>query len=536
MTRAKHEAGVPLELIKPKKGARTSTARREQLRSQNVPEGILKKSENTWKTNGLAAHSTYDENKRTNWDREDKINSFNDIDFVNNRHRTSNNSRTHSSQGNRYDDDQAGFQRGSYRQNFNDNDHQNNRDYYGSTRERRYNNNNRRTESWDDGYDSRHGSESQGRNEYSRKENPDRNVYRDLDLKARKEYSTVEEGRIKENRTSTDRIKRERNTKEAGGYIPSVLNSMKTREPAGLSQRLIKIVQNVTQPENPHSVKVAVIGEANAGKSTLINKIVGEQVTVVSSKAHTTRERILAVLSQDNYQVVFLDTPGIVPDNSGIKMNRTLLTSAWRSLDEADHVVILVDSRKALMPEARLAEESIIAQLKKYSIPATLVFNKMDLLDSDDTILEEVTARYKEGYCHIKQTLYVSALKESGLTKLKDSLFSVSQPKEWAYPKELKSEMSDLKRVEELIRVEFFKRLHQYIPYMLKQENVGWTETEKGIRIDQTVYVERDSQQKIVVGAKGAVIDQVVQEARTQISLALNRPVQLYIQVRTKKH
>ncbi|KAI9012037.1 P-loop containing nucleoside triphosphate hydrolase protein [Phycomyces nitens] len=527
MSRAKQQAGVPLELIKHKKGTKIPTHNPNGPRYQTVPKGILKKNDDTWKTAGLASESTFDDYEK----KPKKINSFDDIEFVNNRNRSFNN---------RSDNDQRGFQRD--RQESHENNNQWSRDDYANSRESRYNG---RQDDREDRYSSRQPyrddgykrfiSERQSRYQTSRKQDKYEIVHREVPLMANKDFDTLTEERIKNDVISAEKIKRERRAQEQNDFTP-VLRSMKTREPAGLSQRLIKIVQNVKQPENPHTLKVAVIGEANAGKSTLINKIVEEDVTVVSPKAHTTRERILAVLSQDNYQVVFLDTPGIVPDNSGTKMNRTLLTSAWRSLDEADHVVILVDSRKALMPEARLAEDSIIDHLKKYSIPATLVFNKMDLLNSDDTILEEVRARYKNGYEHIKQTLYVSALHESGLNRLKDSLFSASQPKEWAYPKELKSEMSDLKRVEELIRVEFFKRLHQYIPYMLKQENVGWTETERGIRIDQTVYVERDSQQKIVVGANGAVIDQVVQEARIQISKALKRPVQLYIQVRTKKH
>lgn len=95
--------------------------------------------------------------------------------------------------------------------------------------------------------------------------------------------------------------------------------------------------KEIIQPKNPYLIKVAVIGAANAGKSTLVNKIVGEEISGVSPKAHTTRERILAVLSEKNYQVVFLDTPGVIPDHNHAKMNRTLATSSWRSLDEADH-------------------------------------------------------------------------------------------------------------------------------------------------------------------------------------------------------
>ncbi|KAI7856950.1 P-loop containing nucleoside triphosphate hydrolase protein [Circinella umbellata] len=314
------------------------------------------------------------------------------------------------------------------------------------------------------------------------------------------------------------------------------LKPRQPRQPAGLAERLVKVARTIQQPENPHLLRVAVVGAANAGKSTLVNTIVGENVSVVSQKAHTTRDRVLAVLTKDNYQVVFLDTPGVVPDNRHAKMNRTLVTTSWRSLDEAEHVILLVDGQWALSSQEKKADKLLLERLGELKIPTTLIFNKMDLLDYAENELKDVKNQYESVCPSIRKTLYVSALDGDGLDVLEKELFDKSKPKPWIYPSEQKSDMPDLKRVEELIRVEFFKRLHQYIPYMLKQENVGWTETnDGGLRIDQNVYVERDSQQRIVVGANGAVIDRVVSDARTQISKALNRPVKLFIQVKTKK-
>lgn len=314
------------------------------------------------------------------------------------------------------------------------------------------------------------------------------------------------------------------------------LEHLQFRKPAGISERLIKVTKEIDQPENPHLIKVAVIGAANAGKSTLVNKIVGEEISGVSPKAHTTRERILAVLSEKNYQVVFLDTPGVIPDHNHAKMNRTLATSSWRSLDEADYVLVVVDASRSLQPKARITEEFLLDRLRDLNIPATLVFNKMDLIYEDHDLLAEVEERYIKGYPHIKNTLHISAVYEEGLTDVKKILFDASPAKPWVYPAGQKTEVADLKRVEEMIRIQFFKRLHQYIPYMLKQENVGWTELKDGtLRIDQNVYVERDSQQKIVVGTNGRIINTVVEEAREQISKAFNRPVKLFIQVKTRK-
>jgi GTP-binding protein Era len=160
----------------------------------------------------------------------------------------------------------------------------------------------------------------------------------------------------------------------------------------------------------------------------------------------------------------------------------------------------------------------------------------MDLIYEDRDLLGEVEERYRHGYSNIKKTLYISAVYEEGLSKVKDILFEESPAKPWIYPAEQKTEMADLKRVEEMIRIQFFKRLHQYIPYMLKQQNVGWTELKDGtLRIDQNVYVERDSQQKIVVGTNGRIINNVVEDARDEISKAFHRPVKLFIQVKTRK-
>ncbi|KAG0177962.1 hypothetical protein DFQ28_004932 [Apophysomyces sp. BC1034] len=358
-------------------------------------------------------------------------------------------------------------------------------------------------------------------------------IYRQLELRPPKDEKNGEKGQKRRSKNLGD-LSEALNDEAVQEMLQ---NRPKAMRPASLAERLITVSSKIQQPSNPHLLKVAVIGAANAGKSTLVNGLVGEEISVVSSKAHTTRERVLAVLSQNNNQVVFLDTPGIIPDNNHAKMNRMLATSAWRSLDEADHIVIVVDGPWSLSSNSRMSEDFLLTRLKETRLPATLVFNKMDLLDNKDTVLKDVTERYKSSYPYINQALYVSALDSINLDKIKDTLFKHCQPKPWIYPAEQKCEMPTLKRVEELIRVEFFKRLHQYIPYMLKQENVGWTELENGtLRIDQNVYVERESQQKIVIGANGMIINQVVENARTQISQALRRPVQLYIQIKTRKN
>ncbi|KAI8334758.1 P-loop containing nucleoside triphosphate hydrolase protein [Chlamydoabsidia padenii] len=315
------------------------------------------------------------------------------------------------------------------------------------------------------------------------------------------------------------------------------LARIQDQKAAGMHERLIRPVKEFTQPDNPHLIKVAVIGAPNAGKSTLVNKLVGEEVSIVSSKSHTTRERILAILSQDNYQVIFLDTPGIISPKSKENMNRSITTSSWRSLDEADHVLIMMDSKYITTKESQMIQDFMMERLSTLDIPATLIFNKMDVIGTDEMAsLQKIGKQFKSIYPHIRNELYISALEEDGIDDVKKILFNSAKAQPWLYPPEQTLEISDLKRVEELIRVQFFKRLHRYIPYMLKQENMGWTELPNGtLRIEQNVYVERDSQHKIVVGANGMVINRVVEEAREDISKAFKRPIQLFIQVKTRK-
>ncbi|KAI9277643.1 P-loop containing nucleoside triphosphate hydrolase protein [Sporodiniella umbellata] len=317
---------------------------------------------------------------------------------------------------------------------------------------------------------------------------------------------------------------------------PGYFKNTVFKKPAGLSERLVQVPQDITQPLNPHSLKVAVIGAANAGKSTLINTLIGEEVLGVSSKAHTTRERVLAVLSENNHQIVFLDTPGVIPENNHAQMNRTLATSSWRSLDEADFAMIVVDAHWCLNEKARRTEDFLLSRLHDLYIPAVLVFNKMDLVQNDPGLLEKVKGRYQEGYWGIQKVCYTSALQEPQLDRLKKVLFAQAKPQAWLYPAEQKIEMPSLKRVEEIIRVEFFKRLHDYLPYMIKQENVGWTEIGSDqLVIDQNVYVERESQMKIVVGARGNIINQVVLNAREKIARAFGKQVRLNLQLKTRK-
>ncbi|CAG8720156.1 11241_t:CDS:2, partial [Cetraspora pellucida] len=170
--------------------------------------------------------------------------------------------------------------------------------------------------------------------------------------------------------------------------------------------------------------------------------------------------------------------------------------------------------------------------LNDYELPVTLVLNKIDLLD-DDQLLQNVYLSFKEKCHYLKNTINISALRKQGLNVLKEQLFSYAYPQEWVYPSEIKSEMADLKRVEDFVRAELLTSLRSYLPYIIKQENAGWTELEDGsLRIEQIIYVERESQERIVVGKQGSVIKAVTRRACKAMFAAFKRPVRLYLTVK----
>ncbi|KAF9297708.1 Era Like 12S Mitochondrial RRNA Chaperone 1 [Linnemannia elongata] len=303
--------------------------------------------------------------------------------------------------------------------------------------------------------------------------------------------------------------------------------------PADMSVRLPKVVRNFSQPENPEIVKIALIGSPNVGKSTIVNDLVKSTVSIVSVRPHTTRERIKAVLTQDNKQVVFYDTPGVVPEKNVSRLNRELVTASWKAIEDADHLLVVMDCNK-LLEHSLITEAYIFERLAKLEkpIPATLVFNKMDLVKGQDEKLQEFAAKYNEQFPNFVKTIYTSAQKQQiGIQELRSHLMSLTHPGPWLYPANQKSDQSDLNRVEDLIRSQLFELLK--VPYHVKQVNVGWTELEDNVlRIDQNLLVDRPGLKKIIVGTDGEVIRDLTLKSRQLIGKALQRRVMLNLQVK----
>ncbi|KAG0222932.1 Era Like 12S Mitochondrial RRNA Chaperone 1 [Actinomortierella wolfii] len=298
--------------------------------------------------------------------------------------------------------------------------------------------------------------------------------------------------------------------------------------------RLPKIERDFPQPMDAEIAKVAIIGSPNAGKSTLVNELVQSTVSIVSARPHSTREQIRAVLTKGSKQIVFFDTPGVVTEKNEHRLNRELVTSSWKAISGAHHLIVVVDSKK-LLDHTTAAEDHLFERLSKleYKVPATLVLSKMDLVQGREAEVEQAAAKYSGSYPYFEKVVYtcVGSNERFGIRELEAHLLTKTQPGQWMFPAKQKTDLADLQRVEDCIRAEVFEVLK--VPYNVKQRNAGWTELEDGtLRIDQDLLVERPGLKKILVGTGGKVIRDVTLKAREKIGRALQRRILLILQVK----
>ncbi|KAG0335387.1 Era Like 12S Mitochondrial RRNA Chaperone 1 [Podila humilis] len=310
--------------------------------------------------------------------------------------------------------------------------------------------------------------------------------------------------------------------------------------PADMSVRLPKVIRDFPQPDNPEVAHIALIGSPNAGKSTLVNDLVQSNVSIVSVRPHTTRGRIRAVLTSSPKQIIFYDTPGVVPEKNISRLNRELVTASWKAIEDApDHLLVVMDCHK-LLKHRLVTEDYIFKRLQELqiNIPATLIFNKMDMVSGNEARIQEFAEEYYRQYPYFIKTIYTTAKpypKPVGIQELRSHLLTLAKPGRgpWIYPASQKSDQSDLARVEDLIRSELYGLLK--LPYNIVQKNVGWTELEDNVlRIDQNLMVDRPGMKKIIVGTNGAVIRDLTLKARQLIGSALQRRVMLNLQVKVK--
>ena len=272
---------------------------------------------------------------------------------------------------------------------------------------------------------------------------------------------------------------------------------------------------------------VALIGAPNAGKSTLLNALVGSKVTIVSHKVQTTRAIVRGIATHENAQIVFVDTPGIFKPKR--RLDTAMVTTAWGGANDADVVVLLIDAERGIKGDA----DAILDRLKDVRQPMLLVLNKVDRVKPETLLALAATANERVPF---KRTFMVSALTGSGCKDLLDYLAETLPLGPWYYPEDQISDLPMRQLAAEITREKLYLRLHQELPYSSHIETEKWEEKKDGsVRIEQVIYVERDSQKKIVLGHKGETIRAIGQAARTEIAEILEQKVHLFLFVKVRE-
>jgi len=274
---------------------------------------------------------------------------------------------------------------------------------------------------------------------------------------------------------------------------------------------------------------VALIGEPNAGKSTLLNTMVGSKISIVTHKVQTTRARIRGVALEGESQIVFVDTPGLFKPRR--RLDRAMVAAAWSGAADADIVVFMVEAHRGITPGV----SAILEQLKEMTEhrPIALAINKIDRVSSE--ALLELTEDLN-GQLAFAQTFMISASKGYGVGDLKTWLAQSLPEGPWLYPEDQIADLPMRMIAAEITREKLTLRLHQELPYQLTVETENWQERKDGsVRIEQVVYVMRDGHKGIILGNKGETIKAVSMTARRELSEMLERTVHLFLQVKVRQ-
>lgn len=272
---------------------------------------------------------------------------------------------------------------------------------------------------------------------------------------------------------------------------------------------------------------VALIGAPNAGKSTLINALVRSKVSIVSHKVQTTRMPVRGIIVEGAAQLIFVDTPGIFTPKR--RLDRAMVTSAWAGAHDADLTGLLIDARKGLDEEA----EAIVAKLADVPGRKFLVLNKVDVTDKP-ALLALATALNQR--IKFEATFMISALTGDGVDDMRTWLAGEVPPGPWLYPEDQMSDAPLRQLAAEITREKLFHRLHQELPYQSTVETEAWEEKKDGsVRIEQTIYVERESQKKIVIGKGGQTLKAIGADARKEIAAIVEAPVHLFLFVKVRE-
>ena len=275
---------------------------------------------------------------------------------------------------------------------------------------------------------------------------------------------------------------------------------------------------------NPRCGIVAILGAPNAGKSTLVNALVGQKVAIVSPKAQTTRARLMGIAIADETQMLLVDTPGIFTPNR--RLDRAMVKAAWEGADDADRVVLVIDAAAKVGPRV----EQVIEGVEARPEPKILVLNKVDIADKGQllTIAQRLAERLKP-----EQIFMVSSTTGDGIDDLKAHLSAAMPASPWHFPDDQLTDATDRMVAAELTREQLYLQLHAEVPYSAAVETEKWEDRKDGSTvIHQQILIERESQKAIVVGKGGARLKAIGQASREAITEHLGRKVHLFLHVK----
>ncbi|PSO14765.1 GTPase Era [Bradyrhizobium sp. MOS003] len=273
---------------------------------------------------------------------------------------------------------------------------------------------------------------------------------------------------------------------------------------------------------------VALIGAPNVGKSTLVNALVGAKVTIVSRKVQTTRALIRGIVIENNAQIILVDTPGIFLPKR--RLDRAMVSTAWSGAHDADLVCVLIDAKAGIDEEA----EAILTKAASVNHEKILVINKVDLVQREKLLALAQAANERMKFA---RTFMIAAISGDGVDDLRKTLSEMVPAGPFLYPEDQMSDAPMRQLAAEITREKIYQKLHQELPYQSTVETEKWEERkDKSVRIEQTIFVERESQRKIVLGKGGATIKSIGADSRKELMQILDVPVHLFLFVKVREN
>jgi GTP-binding protein Era len=271
---------------------------------------------------------------------------------------------------------------------------------------------------------------------------------------------------------------------------------------------------------------IALIGAPNAGKSTLLNQLVGSKIAIVTPKVQTTRSLINGICIHENAQLVFIDTPGIFTPK--LKLEKKMVEAAWSGFSDADMTGLIIDSKRSICDNTQNIIDKIVERKKK----VTLILNKIDLIPKDKllSLVERLNA-----FGIFDRIFMISALTGDGVNDLKDYFANQATPGPWLYPEDEMTTIPKRFLASEIVREKLFMKLSEELPYNLAVDTEKWEELDNGsVKINQVIYTTRESHKTIIIGKSGHLLKQIGQSARMELENILGQKVHLFLFVKVR--